>query len=421
MPGFGVLKIRSSVLEHGQSRYEIRGPHVRGTVVVVPSTPNGGPVIPAAVRVRFGDAQGSTSWSAPRSDEPIVHGVRVHGYTDVINPRTVSRRDHFLTSDAVARSDSGCTRRIPDGARALTEAVVVAVVKHWRRRHDRGLLVQAAARSRAADQVRHEERQIARLQAELRTVRHDRAAARRCVRQVVGLVRRRQPAVRPPVTDAVRVPFFGPDGVQMGILTVHEKEVSVLPGRVVYAVEGGRVRGTFTVGPDLYDYSQAIPRGIYISYGRPVNGSSPRACADEPSVNGVQLSGGWAHGRRSDDITLTSPDHLPAQIRLGPTTAGSAPTATSQRASAVLRALALHYLSRPDGSALRIAAGKQCAEATAAAARQRLSRLRKRESLLTARLRRHQARQQEFLGLILCTRPALAAGPARLRLPLMAA
>ncbi|MFI1189662.1 hypothetical protein [Streptomyces californicus] len=207
----------------------------------------------------------------------------------------------------------------------------------------------------------------------------------------------------------------------MGVLTVHEKEVSVLPGCVVYAVEGGRVRGTFTVGSDLYDYSQAIPRGIYISYGRPVSGASPRACADEPSVNGVRLSGGWAHGRRSDDITLTSPDHLPAQVRLGPTTSGSAPTATSQRASAVLRALALHYLSRPDGSALRIAAGKQRAEATAAAARQRLSRLRKRESLLTARLRRHQARQQEFLGLLLCPDPALAAGPARLRLPLMAA
>ncbi|WP_274036284.1 hypothetical protein [Streptomyces sp. MMBL 11-1] len=418
LPGFGVLTIQMSVLEHGQSRYEILGRHVRGTVVVVPSTPNGGPVIPTAVRVRFGDAEGSASWSAPCSDEPIVHGVRIHGYTDVINPRTVSRRDHFLTSDAVARSDGGRTRRIPDGARALTEAVVVAVVKHWHRRDDRALLVRAAARSRAADQVRYEDRQIARLQAELQTVRDDRAAARRCIRQVVGLVRRRQPDVQPPVTGAARVPFLGPDGVPMGILTVREKEVGVLPGRVVYEVEGGRVRGTFTVGPDLYDYSQAIPQGIYISYGRPMSGTSPRACADEPSVNGVRLSGGWAHGRRSDDITPTSPDHLPAQVRLGPTTSASAPAATSQRASAVLRALALHYLSRPDGGALRIAAGKQRAGATAAAARERLGRLRKRDSLLTSRLRRHRARRQEFLGLLTGPSPALAVEPTRRRLPL---
>lgn len=418
MPGFGVLKIRTSVLDHGQSRYEIVGRHVRGTVVVVPSTPNGGPVIPTAVRVRFGGAQGSASWSAPRSDEPIVHGVRIHGYTDNINPRTVSRRDHFLASDAVARTDSGRTRRIPDGARALTEAAVVAVVKHWHRRDDRALLVRAAARSSAADRVRYEDREIARLQAELRMVRDARAAARRCISQVAGLVRRRQPSVQPPATGAARVPFVGPDGVPMGTLTVREKEVDVLPGRVVYKVEGGRVRGTFTVGPDLYDYSQAIPQGIYISYGRPVSGTSRRACADEPSVNGVQLSGGWAHGRRGDDIIPTSPDHLPAQVRLGPTTSASAPAATSQRASAVLRALALHYLARPDAGALRIAAGKERAGVTAAAARERLGRLRKQDSLLTSRLRRHRARRQEYLGLLIDPCAALAVEPTPLRLPL---
>ncbi|MET8605550.1 hypothetical protein ABZV92_18610 [Streptomyces rubiginosohelvolus] len=420
LPGFGVLTIHTSALEHGQSRYEILGRRIRGTLVVVPSTPIGGPVIPTAVRVRFGDDQESSGsgWSAPRSDEPIVHGVRIHGYTDAINPRTVSRSDHFLTSDAVARSDSGRTRRIPDGARALTEAAVVAVVKHWHQRADRPALLRAAARSSAADHVRHEDQQIARLQAELQTVRDERAAARRRILQVAGLVRRRQPDVQPPVTKDARVPFIGPDGVPMGILTVREKEVGVLPGRVVYEVEGGRVRGTWTVGPDLYDYSQAIPQGIYISYGRPASGTAPRACVGEPTVNGVQLSGGWAHPRRSDDITPTSPDHLPAQVRLGPTTSTSAPAATSQRASAVLRALALHYLARPDEGALRIAAGKQRAGTAAAAARERLCRLRKRDSLLTSRLRRHQARRQEYVALLTGPCPTLTVEPTRGPLPL---
>lgn len=398
--GFGTLKIQTSVLDHGQSRYIIRGPHIRGTLVVVSSTPRGGPVLPTAVRVRFGDGLDNLSWSAPRSDEPVVRGVRLHGFTDAINPRTVSRRDHFLASDAVVRRDNGSTRRIPDGARALTEAVVVAVVKHWYRRSDRADLVRAAARSSATDQVRYEERQIGRLEAELQTVRDDRAAARRRISQVSGLVRRRQPTVQPPVSEAVRLPFVGRDGAPMGTLTVREREVGVLPGRVVYEVEGGRVRGTFTVGPDLYDRSQAIPQGIYISYGRPKDGLWSRECTDEPSINGVALSGGWSHRGRTHDITPTSPDYLPAQIRLGPTTTTSAPDATSRRASAVLRALALHYLSRPDEEALRIAAGKQRAGVTRAAAQEKLGRLRRREAVLGHRLRQHRVRKQQYLDLL---------------------
>src|SRR6202008_4868067 len=101
---------------------------------------------------------------------------------------------------------------------------------------------------------------------------------------------------------------------------------------------GGRVRGTFTVGPDIYDRTAVIPQGIYISYGRPKGGTLwHRECDDEPTVNGLQLSGGWSHGRRRDDLTPPSPGYLPARGRLGPTTSTSAPSATARRASAVLR------------------------------------------------------------------------------------
>ncbi|GLF98053.1 hypothetical protein [Streptomyces yaizuensis] len=367
--------------------------------MIVPETPHGGAVVPRTVRVQFGDGVDNVGWYTARTDEPVIRNVRIHGFTDSINPRTVSRRDYFLTSQAVVLRDNGVTRRIPDGARTLTEAIVVAVVREWNRRSDRAELVRAAACHAAPEQVRHEQSVIDKAEAELRAVRSERAAVRLLIRQVAGLVRRRRPDVLAASAAAVRLPFVGQEGIPMGVLTVREKEVNVLPGRVVYEVEGGRVRGMFTVGPDIYGHSQAVPRGVYISYSRPTDASWFRDCTGEPSVNGVRLSGGWSHGGRSGDITPVSPERLPAQVRLGPRRSITAPEATARRASAVLRALALHYLSRPDEEALRVAAGKHRAGMTRAAAREKLSRLRKHESALTSRLRRHRGRKQQYLDL----------------------
>jgi hypothetical protein len=398
--GFGTLTIRTSTLDHGRTRYTIQAPHARGTLVVVPETPYAGPVIPKTVRVQFGDGVDNVGWYTHRKDEPVIRNVRIHGFTDSINPRSVSRRRYFLGSHAAVLRDNWITRRIPDGARALTEAVVVAVVKHWNQRSDRDELVRAAARHVATTHAKHEQDGIDKREAELQAIRSDRASLRRRINQVSGLVRRRQPSIQPAAADVVRLPFVGRDGAPMGVLSVREKEVNTLPGRVVYEVEGGRVRGTFTVGPDIYDRSQPIPRGIYVSYGRPTDAHWFRDCDEEPTVNGVTLSGGWSHGGRSDDISPTSPDYLPARVRLGPSTATSAPSATTRRASAVLRALALHYLARPDEEALRIAAGKHRAGTTRAAAREELDRVRKRESVLTSQLRRHRARKQQYLDLL---------------------
>ncbi|MER0476865.1 hypothetical protein ABR737_00590 [Streptomyces sp. Edi2] len=398
--GFGALTVRATVLEHGRTRYVIRAPHAKGTVVVIPETPYGGPVTPRTVRVQFGDGIDNVGWYTHRVDEPVIRNVRVHGFSDSITPRTVSRRDYFLSSHAVGLRDNGVTRRIPDGARALTEAIVVAVVRAWNRRSDRADLLLAAARHAASQNLAYEQRKIEKLQSELCTVRSDRAAARRRINQVSGLVRRRQLPVQQASSETVQLPFVDRDGTPMGVLNVRETKVNTLPGRVVYSVEGGRVRGTFTVGPDIYDRSQPIPRGIYISYGRPTDSYWFRDCDQEPVVNGVQLSGGWSHGGRSGDITLTSPSSLPAQIRLGPTRSTSAPYATMRRASAALRALALHYLARPDQEALRIAAGKHSAASSRAAAREELNRLRQREATLTSALRRHRTCERQYRDLL---------------------
>ncbi|MFD7555822.1 hypothetical protein ACFV9E_14965 [Streptomyces sp. NPDC059835] len=417
--GFGTLTVHTTVLEHGRVRYSVRGPHVHGAFVVVPEILHGGPVIPKTVYVQFGDDTDGGGWYSPRPEEPKVRNARIHGFTDSIDPRTVTRRSHFLASLAVVLRDNGTTYRIPDGARALTEAVIVAIVKDWKQRPDRDDLLLAAARHKAETNAAHERGCAEKQEAELDSVRNDRVTARRRILQVAGLVRRRQPAVLPPALETVSLPFFDRTGARMGVLRVREKEVNALPGRVVYEVQGGRVRGTFAVGPDLYDTTSAIPQGIYVSYGHPSSSADwPRwshECADEPTVNGVQLSGGWSHGGRSADITTTYPEHLPAQVRLGPNTSTSAPSATGRRASAVLRALALHYLARRDVDALRIATGKHRTAHTRAASRNELDRLRARERHLAASVRRHRTRERQFLDLL--TAPAVQDPAPVIRLP----
>ncbi|MFE6273939.1 hypothetical protein ACFVQ9_34700 [Streptomyces goshikiensis] len=417
--GYGTLTVHTVVLDHGRVRYTVRGPHVRGVLVVVPELRHGGPVVPKTVYVQFGDDTESGGWYSPRPEEPKVRNARIHGLTDSIDPRTVTRRSHFLASHAVVLRDDGTTHRIPDGARALTAAVIVTIVKDWNTRPDRNELLLAAARHKAEANAAHERSSAEKQEAELDSVRTDRVAARRRILQVAGLVRRRQPAVMPPALETVRLPFFDRTGARMGVLRVREKEVNALPGRVVYEVEGGRVRGTFAVGPDLYDTTSAIPQGIYVSYGHPSSSADwprwSRECTDEPTINGVQLSGGWSHGGRSADITTTYPSCPPASVRLGPNTSTSAPSATERRASAVLRALALHYLSRRDVDALRIATGKHRAAHTRAASRNRLDRLRVRERRLVASVRRHRTRERQFLDLL--TAPAVQDPAPVIRLP----
>ncbi|MET8768588.1 hypothetical protein [Streptomyces sp. NPDC004658] len=412
LPGEGRLSVRTLPAPHGRARYLLHGRHVRGTLVVIPHTTYDGPVLAEQVRVQFGDGHDRAPHGQPRLDEPVVRGVRVPGHTTALDPRTVTANTPFLCGDAVAVREDGRTRRIPDGARTVLEAVVVAVVRHWHQRHDRDALILAAAQHRAGDRAAWEERHIRALVHELATVRAQRAHARHRINQITGLVRRRQPAILPPATTPARLTLVDGAGTALGVVTVLEREVIASLGRVVYEVHGARIHGLFTVGPDRYS-SDPVPGGIYVFYGRPTGtGWHDRACRDEPTVNGVQLSGGWSHPR-SGDITPTAPSRLPASVRIDDTRSHCAPDATSTRAGAVLRALALHYLDRPDVAGLRIAAGKLRAEENLKAARTQLARRRREETRVAGKLRHRTGRHRQFTALLSPAPSEQGAGEAR--------
>ena len=269
LPGRPGLTVTSAVLEQGQVRYAVQGRRIRGTLIVVPETPYGGPLQPRTVRVHFGDGTDQVKTLTARPDEPVVNGVRIHGATESINPATVRRAHYFLASRAIVLRNGYETRRIPDGARTVTEAVVVAVVLHWHRRPDREDLVHTAVRYRAAAHAAHERLKAQALEDELAAVRADRANARQRSRQLTGLVRRRQPPVQSPRTEPVQLPIAASDGTHLGALTVRELEVNMLPGRVVYEISSPRVgRGIVTLGPGIYGTSP-LPGGLYACWAGP--------------------------------------------------------------------------------------------------------------------------------------------------------
>ncbi|MDX3065563.1 MULTISPECIES: hypothetical protein [Streptomyces] len=399
LPGRPSVSVTSDVLEHGQVRYVVRGRRLHGTLIVVPETPYGGPLEPRTVRVHFGDGTDQVKAFTPRPDEPVVNGVRIHGATESINPATVQRAHYFLASRAVVLRNGYESRRIPDGARTVTEALVVAVVRHWRQRPDRSDLIRAAARHRANAQAAYERLKVRALEEELAGVRADRAGARQRSRQLTGLVRRRQPPVQAPHAIPVRLPLAASDGTDLGALTVRELEVNVLPGRVVYEISGPRVgRGLVTLGPDIYGNSP-LPGGLYACWGRPTNAAwFTKDRIGMPKINGVTVHGGWSHSGRT--VTATSPDTSKAQVPAGPGRTVSVSPLTQRRAAAVLRALAVHFTSRRDLEALRIAAGKQNAERARTRVSEELDRLRRREAQLTRRLHQHRAREAYFTALL---------------------
>ncbi|GGX54480.1 hypothetical protein [Streptomyces noursei] len=268
----------------------------------------------------------------------------------------------------------------------MTEAVVTALVRHWHHRPDRDALIAAAVQHRAIDHLAHERREIASLQAELVAVQTERAAARRRSCQLAGLIRR-QPQPAAPHPDPVKLPLTTVGGSPLGTVTVREREVNALPGRVVYEVSGPRIRpGLVTLGPDIYGCTP-VPEGFYACWGRPTNSDwFTRERTGMPTINRVTMTGGWSYRGSGDVRTAETP------------TRGPGPTA--ERAGAILRAVAIHFLSRPDLSALRISAGKQDAARRRAALAEGLGRLRAREARLRRRLRTHQARQEHFAALV---------------------
>ncbi|KFG71329.1 hypothetical protein [Streptomyces mutabilis] len=396
LPGIGSAAARVTVLEQGRVRYVVRAPHVHGTFVVVPEHIANGPILPTTVAVQFGDGAEplGSFYREHRPDEPVVHGVRVHGWTEHLHP------DDLPTGWFLGRYASGLSngihRELARGTRRRTEAVILAIVTHWRSLPYRRDLMVTAAREKAAEYAEHEGNLAAAAEAQAVELARERRAVRHRLCVLAGILRRRPRPVQAPQAELVQLQIEDPRRGPLGRITVREVAVNTeVAGSVVYEVTGPRVLGgRFTVGPNRYR-PEPIPKGIWVAYGH----ASDRYYEDErahaPVVNGVRLCGQWDHNT-SDDITATTPDTIGARVP----SRGSAPYATERRTAAVVRALALHYLRRPDLEALRLAAAQANVPSLRADARRQLSEVKKQLVIEERNARRHRARERELRSLV---------------------
>ncbi|MFF1717301.1 hypothetical protein [Streptomyces sp. NPDC058268] len=409
LPGSGTLTVRDTVLQCGRVKYSVSGPRIKQCALIIsPETLRDGAILPTTVTVQYGDGQPGRLY-VPRPDEPVVSGIRIHGFTSRLDPARIPEQD-FLGEYAGAASTI-FTTRIPDGARTYMEAVVRSLLAHWQSRPDRAALVRAAAVATADEYARYEDAKATKLEDEIRSVVQKRVDARREVNVLTGLVRRRQTAVRPADPTPVKVPFFDHLGGRIGDFTVREQSVSGsghTPGNVVYEVDGPRVRGSFTVGREVSSASP-WPGGVRIVYGVPIDDGGDEA-TDEPVINTIRLQGRWRHRGDTDSITVTSPGRLSAPRRMASAPhqaeGRSVPEATQHRAFGVLRALALRYLARPDAEALHLAAAKDRAPGLLLATRQRLRNLAAEQRKLSTAARQHRERASRYRELL-----TLAAAP----------
>jgi hypothetical protein len=403
VPGMGTLSMRVTTMEHGHVRYTVRGPHVRGTFVVIPEVLYDGSVLPNTVQVQFGDdaePEGddlSFYWTH-RPDEPVVYNVRLHGWTEHINPDSPPS-GYFIGRHATCLRDNRTHRELSSGVRRRTEAVLRALVRHWSALPDRAELVAAAVRPEAAVLAEHEAEKAEALEAQITELRAQRKAVRDRLNAVLGVLRRRPRPIRPADPVPVRVPIVDDKGNPLGVLAVHEVAVNeVMPGTVVYEAVGAHVRGRFTVGRDRFR-PLPLPIGVRVTYGHLRSTSSyPREQEYEPTVYGVRITGLWDH-ERADRISPSAPARLSASARSGIRAGMSASKATERRASAVLRALALRYLDRPDAAALQLAAAKSEAPRDLATCREQLAELKAQQRRCESQAIRHRAREAQYRSL----------------------
>ncbi|MFF9786314.1 hypothetical protein [Streptomyces nigrescens] len=400
----GTLAMRVTTLEHGHVRYTVRGPHVRGTFVVIPEALSGGTVLPSTVEVQFGDdaepVDGDLSfyWTH-RPDEPVIHNVRLHGWTGGIDPDNPPS-GFFLGRYATCLRDNRTHRELGGGVRRRTEKLIRALVQHWAALPHRGELVVTAARRTAADLAGQEAQKAADFEAEAAELGKDRKRARDRLNAILGIGRRRSLPIRPADPAPVKMPIFDDKGESMGVVTVREVAVNqVLQGTVVYEVFGPRVQGRFTVGRDRFR-PLPLPAGVRVTCGQ-IRSTSPYAEEQdhEPTINGVRVHGLWDEGS-ADGITPTTPDRIAVRARSGVRAGGSASWATERRASAIVRALALRYLARRDAAGLQLAAAKGAVRGQQVKCREQLRDLRTQQRQCVSRAAHHRSREDQYRCLL---------------------
>ncbi|GAA3711980.1 hypothetical protein ACRWOO_18350 [Streptomyces sp. NEAU-PBA10] len=403
VPGMGTLAMRVTTLEHGHVRYTVRGPHVRGSFVVIPEVLHDRSVLPSTVRVQFGDNAEpgeddlSFYWTH-RPDEPVVYNVRLHGWTEHIDPDSPPS-GYFLGRYATCLRDNRTHRELSFGVRRRTEAVVRALVRHWAALPHRADLGMAAVRPEAEALATHEAKEAQALEDQITELQAQRKAVRDRVNAVLGVLRRRPRPVRPADPSPVKVPIVDAKGQPLGVLAVREVAVNeVVPGTVVYEATGAHVHGRFTVGRDRFR-PLPLPSGVRVTYGH-LRSTSPYPSEQkhEPTVHGVRITGVWDH-ERADGISTSAPARLPASASSGIRAGMSASRATERRASAVLRALALRYLDRPDAAALQLAAAKSEAPRELTRCREQLAQLKAQQREREAQALRHRTREAQYRAL----------------------
>lgn len=397
LPDVGRVSLHITTLDQGRVRYAVRGPHVRGSFVLIPEALADGSVLPSTVTVQYGTGEGSPSdllyQRVHRPDEPVIFNARLHGWTNHINPD--SPPGGYFLGPYAHLLRNGVYRPVTDGVRRRSETLLRAIAQHWARLPHRRELITSAARCKAAELAEHEAGKAAALEEEAAALAIRRKQAQRRVNVLNGIIRRRPLPIRSADPAPVRVPISDAEGRSLGLITVREISVDAeVAGSVVYEVSGtSRVHGRFTVERNRMR-PQPMPEGIHVAYGH-ARSRFTYEHEQLPSVNGVMLSGGWDHDDCAD-ITATTPAELPAQMSVG----GWAPAATQRRASAVLRALALRYLARPDAEALRLAAAKEYAPGQLGATRLELRDMRTRQREVERQAARHRHREMQYRALL---------------------
>ncbi|MHC3392287.1 hypothetical protein ACLQ2E_22910 [Streptomyces lavendulocolor] len=375
LPHGGVLSVSTTASpQAGTARYAVHTRHLRGVLLVRPHTV-ADELLPAGVRVSFGDGEPPVRPYQPRPDEPVVHRVRVHGTATCLAPDRLPNPRAVLV-EAVVLGEHHATRRVPDRAAALLEEVVLAVLEHWQARDDRSDLVLAAARRAAPTAVRATRAALATAEADLHAVRERLRLDQDRLLRLDELAAAPPPPPDPPA-DVTRLVYTDEHGQALGTALVRETAVNQPPGTVTYRVDGPRLAGSVVIGPYRHS-TDLVPTGVSVQYGTGADDDR----SDEPVVNGIRLRGGWDHSSPTP-ITPSSPATLPRASRADPAATQPVPVTTNHRWWAVVRALATHYTQRPDIALLRHAAAYTRAADRSHAERQALARLRAEQDKLT--------------------------------------
>ncbi|HEY8985733.1 MAG TPA: hypothetical protein VIU15_39950 [Streptomyces sp.] len=375
LPRSEVLSVAATASpQTGTVRYAVRARHLRGVLTVQPHHV-ADELLPAGVRVSFGDGAAPVRPYRPRPDEPVVHRVRVHGTATCLAPDRLSD-PHAVLMEAVVLGEHHATRRVPDRAAALLEEVVLAVLQHWQARHDRNDLAQAVARRAAPTTVRATRTALDTAEADLHAVRERLRLHQGRLLRLDELTAAPPPPPSPPA-GVTQLVYTDEHGQALGTALVHESAVNEPPGTVTYRVDGPRLSAGVVIGPYLHS-PDPVPTGVSVQYG---TGSADNR-SDEPVVNGIRLRGGWDH-TGTTPITPSSPAALPRPSRADPTVTQPVPTATYQRWWAVVRALASHHTQRPDIELLRLAAAHARAADRRHAEQQNLAELQAEQDRLT--------------------------------------